>query len=161
VSAVFPVEVSGIGGRWSICGPTAFEDIIRRWWRCIDRVDGEHSDLLRPQAWRRKSRNICTDARADPEGDFWRHHLQEQVMQIAQVMAGYRSAKADLMRRAMGKKIRSEMEKQRAGFVAGAMKTTYRKPRRIRSLNYSRSCRLRLHKPCRGLRAGGRITPPT
>ncbi len=47
---------------------------------------------------------------------------QEQVMQIAQVMAGYSLGEADLLRRAMGKKIRSEMEKQRAGFVAGAMK---------------------------------------
>jgi DNA polymerase-3 subunit alpha len=47
---------------------------------------------------------------------------QEQVMQIAQVMAGYSLGEADLLRRAMGKKIRSEMEKQRAGFVAGAVR---------------------------------------
>ena len=47
---------------------------------------------------------------------------QEQVMQIAQVMAGYSLGDADLLRRAMGKKIRAEMEKQRAIFVAGAMK---------------------------------------
>jgi DNA polymerase-3 subunit alpha len=47
---------------------------------------------------------------------------QEQVMQIAQVMAGYSLGDADLLRRAMGKKIRSEMEKQRAIFVAGAVK---------------------------------------
>jgi len=43
-------------------------------------------------------------------------------MQIAQVMAGYSLGEADLLRRAMGKKIRSEMEKQRAGFVAGAVR---------------------------------------
>jgi DNA polymerase-3 subunit alpha len=47
---------------------------------------------------------------------------QEQVMQIAQVMAGYSLGDADLLRRAMGKKIRAEMEKQRAIFVAGAVK---------------------------------------
>ena len=47
---------------------------------------------------------------------------QEQVMQIAQVMAGYSLGEADLLRRAMGKKIRAEMEKQRAVFVAGAVK---------------------------------------
>ncbi|MGH6716327.1 MAG: DNA polymerase III subunit alpha, partial [Bradyrhizobium sp.] len=46
---------------------------------------------------------------------------QEQVMQIAQVMAGYSLGEADLLRRAMGKKIRSEMEKQRERFVAGAV----------------------------------------
>ena len=39
---------------------------------------------------------------------------QEQVMQIAQMMAGYSLGDADLLRRAMGKKIRAEMEKQRA-----------------------------------------------
>ena len=49
---------------------------------------------------------------------------QEQVMQIAQVMAGYSLGEADLLRRAMGKKIRSEMEKQRAIFVAGAIKNS-------------------------------------
>ena len=38
---------------------------------------------------------------------------QEQVMQIAQVLAGYSLGQADLLRRAMGKKIRSEMEAQR------------------------------------------------
>ncbi|RIK97543.1 MAG: DNA polymerase III subunit alpha [Proteobacteria bacterium] len=47
---------------------------------------------------------------------------QEQVMQIAQVMAGYSLGDADLLRRAMGKKIRAEMEKQRAIFVSGAEK---------------------------------------
>ncbi|MEO6945966.1 MAG: DNA polymerase III subunit alpha [Nitrobacter sp.] len=47
---------------------------------------------------------------------------QEQVMQIAQVMAGYSLGDADLLRRAMGKKIRAEMEKQRAIFVAGSIK---------------------------------------
>jgi len=45
---------------------------------------------------------------------------QEQVMQIAQEMAGYSLGAADLLRRAMGKKIRSEMEAQRETFVQGA-----------------------------------------
>jgi len=45
---------------------------------------------------------------------------QEQVMQIAQVLAGYTLGEADLLRRAMGKKKPEEMAKQRAVFVAGA-----------------------------------------
>jgi DNA polymerase-3 subunit alpha len=45
---------------------------------------------------------------------------QEQVMQIAQIMAGYSLAGADLLRRAMGKKIRSEMDAQRETFIKGA-----------------------------------------
>lgn len=45
---------------------------------------------------------------------------QEQVMQIAQELAGYTLGQADLLRRAMGKKIHAEMEQQRAIFVSGA-----------------------------------------
>jgi DNA polymerase-3 subunit alpha len=44
---------------------------------------------------------------------------QEQVMQAAQVLAGYSLGSADLLRRAMGKKIQSEMDAQRATFVEG------------------------------------------
>ncbi|NWN83305.1 MAG: DNA polymerase III subunit alpha [Halomonas sp.] len=44
---------------------------------------------------------------------------QEQVMQIAQVMAGYSLGQADMLRRAMGKKKPEEMAKQRAGFLEG------------------------------------------
>src|SRR5712691_6615423 len=45
---------------------------------------------------------------------------QEQVMQIAQVLAGYTLGGADLLRRAMGKKIQAEMDAQRQQFVEGA-----------------------------------------
>ncbi|HEX4881849.1 MAG TPA: DNA polymerase III subunit alpha [Porticoccaceae bacterium] len=46
---------------------------------------------------------------------------QEQVMQIAQVLAGYSLGGADLLRRAMGKKKAEEMAEQRAVFLAGAV----------------------------------------
>ncbi len=44
---------------------------------------------------------------------------QEQVMQISQVLAGYSLGRADLLRRAMGKKKAAEMAKERAGFLDG------------------------------------------
>jgi DNA polymerase III subunit alpha len=47
---------------------------------------------------------------------------QEQVMQAAQMLSGYTLGEADLLRRAMGKKIRSEMKAQRDRFVSGAIK---------------------------------------
>jgi DNA polymerase-3 subunit alpha len=47
---------------------------------------------------------------------------QEQVMQAAQILAGYSLGEADLLRRAMGKKIRKEMEAQRERFVSGCLK---------------------------------------
>ena len=47
---------------------------------------------------------------------------QEQVQKIAQVLSGYTLGGADLLRRAMGKKIKAEMDAQRAMFVDGAKK---------------------------------------
>ncbi len=46
---------------------------------------------------------------------------QEQVMQIAQILSGYSLGEADLLRRAMGKKIKAEMDAQRERFVNGAV----------------------------------------
>ncbi|MBC8130544.1 MAG: DNA polymerase III subunit alpha [Rhizobiaceae bacterium] len=53
---------------------------------------------------------------------------QEQVMQIAQILSGYSLGEADLLRRAMGKKIRAEMDVQRVRFVEGALKNGLTKP---------------------------------
>ncbi len=47
---------------------------------------------------------------------------QEQVMQIAQKLSGFTAGEADILRRAMGKKKRVELEKQKQGFIAGALK---------------------------------------
>lgn len=47
---------------------------------------------------------------------------QEQVLEIAKVLAGYSLGSADLLRRAMGKKIKSEMEDQKKMFIEGAKK---------------------------------------
>ncbi|MEM7397381.1 MAG: DNA polymerase III subunit alpha [Pseudomonadota bacterium] len=54
---------------------------------------------------------------------------QEQVMQIAQVLSGYSLGEADLLRRAMGKKIKAEMDKQRVRFVEGAVANGVQKGR--------------------------------
>ncbi len=47
---------------------------------------------------------------------------QEQVMQIAQKLSGFTAGEADILRRAMGKKKRSELEKQKQRFIEGAIK---------------------------------------
>ncbi len=47
---------------------------------------------------------------------------QEQVMQIAQILSGFTAGEADILRRAMGKKKRSELEKQKQRFINGAEK---------------------------------------
>jgi len=57
---------------------------------------------------------------------------QEQVMQIANVLAGYSLGEADLLRRAMGKKNPEEMAKQRDRFVSGAVEKKFPKDKVVR-----------------------------
>jgi len=52
---------------------------------------------------------------------------QEQVMQIAQALAGFSAGEADILRRAMGKKKRAELEKQKERFISGAVKNSITK----------------------------------
>ena len=79
---------------------------------------------------------------------------QEQVMEIAKQLAGYTLGGADLLRRAMGKKIKAEMDAQREVFVKGAVAQGQRQARR-HHLRRGRQVRvLRLQQePRRGLRA--------
>ncbi|MFT0891429.1 DNA polymerase III subunit alpha [Pseudochelatococcus sp. G4_1912] len=76
------------------------------------------------------------NGRGEPENTWYLHEAlapilretfgiiiyQEQVMQVAQTLSGYSLGEADLLRRAMGKKIKAEMDAQRARFVDGATK---------------------------------------
>tara|TARA_B100001564_G_scaffold91350_1_gene74307 strand:+ start:399 stop:3818 length:3420 start_codon:yes stop_codon:yes gene_type:complete len=52
---------------------------------------------------------------------------QEQVMQIAQTLAGFTAGEADILRRAMGKKKRAELEKQKERFIKGALNNGIKK----------------------------------
>ncbi|TXN65403.1 DNA polymerase III subunit alpha [Methylobacterium sp. WL6] len=54
---------------------------------------------------------------------------QEQVMEIAKLLAGYSLGEADMLRRAMGKKIRAEMDAQRDRFVKGCVERGLTKPK--------------------------------
>jgi DNA polymerase-3 subunit alpha len=64
---------------------------------------------------------------------------QEQVMQIAQVMAGFSLGEADLLRRAMGKKDKKEMARQEDRFVQGAVKNGVKKATPSTSSSWSTS----------------------
>tara|TARA_B100000575_G_scaffold293846_1_gene306687 strand:+ start:83 stop:3499 length:3417 start_codon:yes stop_codon:yes gene_type:complete len=52
---------------------------------------------------------------------------QEQVMQIAQTLAGFTAGEADILRRAMGKKKKAELDKQKERFISGAIKNGIKK----------------------------------
>jgi DNA polymerase III subunit alpha len=76
---------------------------------CARKLGHERTDYLHP-----KLKSIL-------EPTYGIITYQEQVMKIAQDLAGYSLGEADLLRRAMGKKIRKEMEQQRERFVSGAV----------------------------------------
>ena len=59
---------------------------------------------------------------------------QEQVMEAAKILAGYSLGEADLLRRAMGKKIKAEMDAQRAGFVEGCKRVNAIPPAKANEL---------------------------
>ena len=118
---VFQVEGAGVRDMLKKLRPDRFEDIIavvslyrpgpmENIPRYISVKHGqEQPDYLHPQL----------------EGILKETHgimiYQEQVMQIAQVLAGYSLGGADLLRRAMGKKIKAEMDAQQELFVKGAL----------------------------------------
>ena len=118
---VFQVEGQGVRDMLRKLRPDRFEDIIAA------------NALYRPGPMENIPRYIAVKHGEEPP-DYLHPKLegilketygvmtyQEQVMQIAQVLAGYTLGGADLLRRAMGKKIQSEMDAQRQQFVEGAM----------------------------------------
>ncbi len=116
---VFQVESEGMRRTLSAVRPTRFEDIIAL--NALYRP-GPMDNI--PMFGRRKNGQepieyphpLLEDILKETYGIFV---YQEQVMQAAQVLAGYSLGSADLLRRAMGKKIKSEMDAQRATFVDG------------------------------------------
>ncbi len=116
---VFQVELEGMRRTLSAVKPTRFEDIVAL--NALYRP-GPMDNI--PMFGRRKNGEeaieyphpLLEEILKETYGIFV---YQEQVMQAAQVLAGYSLGGADLLRRAMGKKIQSEMDAQRATFVEG------------------------------------------
>ncbi len=128
-TAVFQLESRGMKDLIRRLQPDRFEDIIAL--VALFRPGPLESGMVGDFIDRKHSRN---DPHAPPI-DYLHPSLQpslaptygvilyqEQVMQIAQVLAGYSLGSADLLRRAMGKKKPEEMAKQRSIFVSGAVK---------------------------------------
>ena len=93
----------------------------------MDSID-EYVDVQDgPQAGRRLCTRCWSRCSTDTYGVIV---YQEQVMQIAQILAGYTLGEADLLRRAMGKKKKEEMDQQRARFLTGAAERGRRPGRR-------------------------------
>jgi DNA polymerase-3 subunit alpha len=119
---VFQVESAGMRDVLRKLRPDRFEDLIAL--VALYRP-GPMDDIPRYLACKHGEETVTylhPDLLPILEGTYGVMVYQEQVMQIAQVLGGYTLGAADLLRRAMGKKIKSEMDAQRALFVDGAVK---------------------------------------
>jgi DNA polymerase-3 subunit alpha len=119
-TAVFQLESRGMKDMLKQAKPDCFEDIIA----LVALYRPGPMDLI-PDFCRRKhglQRVEYPHPAVEPilKETYGIMVYQEQVMQIAQVVGGYSLGGADLLRRAMGKKKKEEMDAQRAVFVEGA-----------------------------------------
>ena len=116
---VFQLESEGMRRTLAGVRPTSFEDIIA----LVSLYRPGPMDNIPAFGDRKNGRAEIAFPHPMLEGVLKETYgifvYQEQVMQAAQVLAGYSLGEADLLRRAMGKKIQSEMDAQRARFVEG------------------------------------------
>ena len=123
-TAVFQLESSGIKDLIKRLQPDSFNEIIAL--VALYRPGPLESGMVDHYVDRKHGRAVVSyphdDLIAILKPTYGVILYQEQVMQIAQVLAGYSLGDADILRRAMGKKKASEMAKQRLVFVDGASK---------------------------------------
>ncbi|RZW01590.1 MAG: DNA polymerase III subunit alpha, partial [Rhodobacteraceae bacterium] len=118
--AVFQVESSGMMDALRRMKPTCIEDIVAlvALYRPgpMENIP-QYCDVKNRRAERERLHPSIDHILDETQGIIV---YQEQVMQIAQEMAGYSLGGADLLRRAMGKKIQEAMDAERPKFIAGA-----------------------------------------
>ncbi len=121
--AVFQLESSGMRDLLRRLAPEAFDDIVavNALYRPGPMGSGMHQNFID----RKHGREPITYEHGILEpilkSTYGMMVYQEQVMQIASAMAGFTLGEADLLRRAMGKKKKEEMDAQEKKFVAGAV----------------------------------------
>jgi DNA polymerase-3 subunit alpha len=121
-TAVFQLESSGIKKLVKRLQPDRFEDLVAlvALYRPGPLQSGMVDDFIDRKQGKARIEYPHPDLAPILKPTYGVIVYQEQVMQIAQVLAGYTLGGADLLRRAMGKKQSAEMAKQRATFVGGA-----------------------------------------
>ncbi len=121
-TAVFQLESRGMKDLIKRLQPDVFEDIVAlvALFRPGPLQSGMVDDFIARKHGRQRVEYPHPDLEPILKPTYGVILYQEQVMQIAQVLAGYTLGGADMLRRAMGKKKPEEMEKQRSIFVSGA-----------------------------------------
>ncbi len=122
-TAVFQLESRGMKDLIKRLQPDDFEEIVAlvALFRPGPLQSGMVDDFINRKHGRAKVEYPHPDLEPILQPTYGVILYQEQVMQIAQVLAGYTLGGADLLRRAMGKKKAEEMAKQREVFTAGAL----------------------------------------
>jgi DNA polymerase-3 subunit alpha len=125
---VFQFESEGMRRALALVRPTRFEDIVAL--AALYRPGPmDNIPSFAARKWGREPVEMLHEAVSDIlEPTYGIIVYQEQVMQIAQRLAGYSLGEADLLRRAMGKKKMEEMEAQKARFVEGAVARGVERP---------------------------------
>jgi DNA polymerase III subunit alpha len=126
---VFQLESEGMRRTLAAVKPTTFEDIIA----LVSLYRPGPMDNIPLFGARKNGREpieyphpLLEDVLQETYGIFV---YQEQVMEAAKVLAGYSLGEADLLRRAMGKKIKAEMDAQRERFVTGCAANAIPRPK--------------------------------
>lgn len=120
---VFQLESAGMKALERDLKPSTFEDINAL--VALFRPGPLNSGMAKSFVDRKHGREKIEVAHPDIapvlESTYGTIVYQEQIMQVAQILAGYSLGRADLLRRAMGKKKAEVMEKEREGFVEGCI----------------------------------------
>ncbi len=120
---VFQLESAGMKALERDLKPSTFEDINAL--VALFRPGPLNSGMAKSFVDRKHGREKIEVAHPDIapvlESTYGTIVYQEQIMQVAQILAGYSLGRADLLRRAMGKKKAEVMEKEREGFVQGCI----------------------------------------
>ncbi len=121
-TGVFQLESSGFREMLKTLKPDCLEDIVAAvaLYRPGPLDGGMVDDFIKRKHGQRKVEYLHPSLSTVLNDTYGVIVYQEQVMQIAQVMAGYSLGRADLLRRAMGKKKKEIMDDEKAGFLEGA-----------------------------------------
>jgi DNA polymerase III subunit alpha len=122
VTGVFQLESSGFRELLKKLRPDCFEDIVAAGalYRPGPLEGGMVDDFIDRKHGRKRVEYDHPSLEPILKDTYGVIVYQEQVMQISSVLAGYSLGKADLLRRAMGKKKAEAMAKEKAGFLDGA-----------------------------------------
>lgn len=126
-TAVFQLESQGMKRLLVKLEPSRFEDIIAvlALYRPGPLGSGMVDDFVKRKKGEAEIDYFHPDLRESLDPTYGVIVYQEQVMQISQIIGGYTLGGADLLRRAMGKKKKEEMDEHRAIFTSGAAKKGY------------------------------------